>query len=77
MSKTLLIPAGVRAESGKRTADFQLEPTSHRSNNTMNAAQHYRYAQELQRERLRQAEAQRLRRAAWRARRSLAAKLLG
>lgn len=76
MSKTLLIPAGVRAESGKRTTDLQLEPVSHRSND-MYTAQHYRYAQDLHRERLRQAEAQRLRRAAWRARRSLAAKLLG
>jgi len=35
-----------------------------------------RYAQEMQRERLRQAEAQRLRRAAWRARRTLAARLM-
>jgi hypothetical protein len=38
---------------------------------------HYGYAQELHRERLRQAEAQRLRRTAYRARRGLAARLLG
>jgi len=75
MSKTLLIPAGVRAESGDNPARFQLEPTSQRSTSMYDA--HYRYAQEMHRERLRQAEAQRLRRAAWRARRSLAARLLG
>jgi hypothetical protein len=72
MSKTLLISAGVSAEPAK-TADFQLEPMLRST--AMYGAQN-RYAQEMQRERLRQAEAQRLRRAAWRARRSLAARLM-
>ena len=71
MSKTLLISAGVSAEPA-RTTDFQLEPTLRSTG--MYAVQN-RYAQEMQRERLRQAEAQRLRRAAWRARRGLAARL--
>ena len=76
MSNTLLVPAGVRAESGK-SPERQLEPAL-RSEYTMHAPQYrHDYAQELLRERLRQAEAQRLRRAAWRARRGLAAKLLG
>ena len=73
MSITLIAPVGAeRAESGK-SPERQLEPTRSR---TMFAAQ-YQHAQEMQRERLRQAEAQRLRRAAWRARRSFAARLLG
>ena len=72
MSKTLLITAGVDAEPAEN-ADYPLEPTLRSTN--MYAAQ-YRHAQEVQRERLRQAEAQRLRRAAWRARRSLAARLM-
>ena len=72
MSKTLLISAGVSAEPAK-TADFQLEPMLR--SNAVYGAQN-RYAQEMQRERLRQAEAQRLRRAAWRARRTLAARLM-
>jgi hypothetical protein len=72
MSKTLLVSAGVSAEPAQ-TADFQLEPTLRST--TMYVAQN-RYAQEMQRERLRQAEAQRLRRAAWRARRTLAARLM-
>ena len=74
MSKTLLISAGVSAEAAKPAADFQFEPTTLRSTE-MNLAQ-YRHAQEIQRERLRQAEAQRLRRVALRARRSLAAQLM-
>jgi hypothetical protein len=73
MSKTLLVTAGVNAEPVSHP-EYQLEPTLLRSN-TMHAAQ-YRHAQEMQRERLRQAEAQRLRRAAWRARRGLAARLM-
>ena len=72
MSKTLLVTAGVDAEPVK-TPDYQFEPTLRSTG--MYAAQ-YRHAQEMQRERLRQAEAQRLRRAAWRARRSLAARLM-
>jgi hypothetical protein len=72
MSKTLLVTAGVSAEPAK-TADYQFEPTMRSTG--MHAAQ-YRYAKEVQRERLRQAEAQRLRRAALRARRSLAARLM-
>ena len=72
MSKILLISAGVSAEPAQST-DFQLEPTLRSTG--MFAAQN-RYAQEMQRERLRQAEAQRLRRAAWRARRTLAARLM-
>jgi len=75
MSNTLLVPAGVRAESGKST-ERQLEPAL-RSESNMYPQYRHDYAQELLRERLRQAEAQRLRRAAWRARRGLAAKLLG
>ena len=75
MSNTLLVPAGVRAESGKST-ERQLEPAL-RSESTMYPQYRHDFAQELLRERLRQAEAQRLRRAAWRARRGLAAKLLG
>jgi hypothetical protein len=76
MSKTLLKPAGVRAESGNPLAPYNHEPTTLRSTATMNATQ-YGYAQEMHRERLRQAEAQRLRRTAYRARRGLAARLLG
>jgi hypothetical protein len=76
MSKTLLKPAGVRAESGNPHAPYNLEATMLRSTSTMYTT-HYGYAQELHRERLRQAEAQRLRRAAYRARRGLAARLLG
>jgi hypothetical protein len=76
MSKTLLKPAGVRAESGNPLAPYNLEPTTLRSPGTMFTTT-YGYAQELHRERLRQAEAQRLRRAAYRARRGLAARLLG
>ena len=76
MSKTLLKPAGVRAESGNPHAFYELEPTTQRSTTTMFTA-HYGYAKELHRERLRQAEAQRLRRTAYRARRGLAARLLG
>ena len=74
MSITLLKPVGAPgAESGK-PADHPYEPAS-RSDAMY--AQQYLHAQEMQRERLRQAEAQRLRRAALRARRSLAARLLG
>ena len=73
MSITLISPAGAeRAKTGK-SPERQLEPTRSRIVHT----QQYLYAQEIQRERLRQAEAQRLRRAAWRARRSIAARLLG
>jgi hypothetical protein len=73
MSITLIAPVGAeRAHTGK-SPEYQLEPTrSH-----IMYAPLYQHAQEMQRERLRQAEAQRLRRAAWRARRSLAARLLG
>jgi hypothetical protein len=76
MSKTLLKPAGVRAESGNPHAPYNLEPTTLRSTSTMYTT-HYGYAKEMHRERLRQAEAQRLRRTAYRARRGLAARLLG
>jgi hypothetical protein len=76
MSKTLLKPAGVRAESGNPHAFHELEPTTQRSTSTM-FGNTYGYAQELHRERLRQAEAQRLRRTAYRARRGLAARLFG
>lgn len=71
MSITLIAPVG--AERAGKSPESQHEPTRSLAMHT----QQYRYAQELQRERLRQAEAQRLRRAAWRARRSLAARLLG
>jgi hypothetical protein len=72
MSFTLIAPVGAaRAETGK-SPEYQLEPTRSRA---MYAPQ-YQHAQEMQRERLRQAEAQRLRRAAWRARRGLAARLM-
>ena len=74
MSKTLLIAAGPGADA-EPTLRFPLEPTAQRS--TAMYAGQYRHAQEMQRERLRQAEAQRLRRTALRARRSLAARLLG
>jgi hypothetical protein len=74
MSKTLLITVGSGADA-EPTPEFTLEPTSPRS--TAMHARQYRHAQEMQRERLRQAEAQRLRRAALRARRSFAARLLG
>jgi len=74
MSKTLLVSAGVSADAAKPAADFQLEPTTLRS--TEMYLPQYRWAQEMHRERLRQAEAQRLRRAAWRARRTLAARLM-
>jgi hypothetical protein len=76
MSKTLLKPAGVRAESGNPHNFYEFEPTTQRSTTSMFTQQH-NYAQELHRERLRQAEAQRLRRTAYRARRNLAARLLG
>ena len=74
MSKTLLISAGVSADAAKPNADFQFEPTTLRSTDMY--LPQYRQAKEMQRERLRQAEAQRLRRAAWRARRTLAAQLM-
>ena len=74
MSITLLKPVGTAgAESGKPAA-HPYEPAMRSS---VVYAQQYLHAQEMQRERLRQAEAQRLRRAALRARRSLAARLLG
>ena len=74
MSNSLLAPVGaVRAQSGK-PADHPFEPAQR---STVVHAHNYHYAMEMHRERLRQAEAQRLRRAAWRARRSLAARLLG
>jgi hypothetical protein len=74
MSNTLIAPAGaLRARPGK-PSDYPFEPTPRSI--AMHTHQ-YQHAKELQRERLRQAEAQRLRRAAWRARRSLAARLLG
>jgi hypothetical protein len=74
MSITLLKPAGSPgAESGKPTAHPH-EPAQRST--AMYVQQQYLHAQELQRERLRQAEAQRLRRVALRARRSLAARLL-
>ena len=72
MSITLLKPVGnAGAESGK--------PATHLNEPAMRSdvmfAQQHLHAQEMQRERLRQAEAQRLRRAALRARRSFAARL--
>lgn len=74
MSITLLKPVGTAgAESGKPAAHLY-EPAMR--SNGMYAPQHL-HAQEMQRERLRQAEAQRLRRAALRARRSFAARLFG
>jgi hypothetical protein len=74
MSITLLKPVGTAgAESGKPGAHLY-EPAK-RSNGAY--AQQDLHAQEMQRERLRQAEAQRLRRAALRARRSFAARLFG
>jgi hypothetical protein len=74
MSITLLKPVGsADAESGKPAAHLN-EPAMR--SETMHNRQ-YLHAQEMQRERLRQAEAQRLRRAALRARRSFAARLLG
>lgn len=74
MSITLLKPVGTAdAEPGQRAA-HPYEPAMR--SNVMHVQQ-YLHAQEMQRERLRQAEAQRLRRAALRARRSLAARLLG
>jgi hypothetical protein len=73
MSITLITPVGAkRAESGK-APEYQLEPTR----SSFMYAQQYQYAQEIQRERLRQAEAQRLRRVALRARRGFAARLFG
>ena len=73
MSITLLKPTGSPgAETGKPTA----RPHDSASRSTAMNSQQYLHAQEMQRERLRQAEAQRLRRAALRARRSLAARLL-
>ena len=73
MSISLITPVGAdRAASGK-APEYRLEPAR---SSTM-YVQQYQHAQEMQRERLRQAEAQRLRRAALRARRGLAARLLG
>ena len=76
MSNTLIVPAP------GRTADNGFNPTepSSRSLHTMyqtTGSQAYRFAMEMHRERLRQAEAQRLRRVALRARRSFASRLLG
>jgi len=74
MSITLLKPAGsAGAESGKPAA----HPYEPAMRSTVVFTQQHLHAQEMQRERLRQAEAQRLRRAALRARRSLAARLFG
>ena len=76
MSKTLLITVGRGADLEPAShPEFQLEPTVRST--AMYDVRHYRHAQEMHRERLRQAEAQRLRRVALRARRSLAARLLG
>ena len=75
MSKTLLLTVGSPVDFEPAShPEFQLEPTPR--SNAMHARQ-YRHAQEMQRERLRQAEAQRLRRAALRARRGFAARLFG
>jgi hypothetical protein len=73
MSITLIAPVGAERAAAGKSPERQREPIRSRN---MYAHQHL-HAQEMQRERLRQAEAQRLRRAAWRARRSLAARLLG
>jgi hypothetical protein len=74
MSVTLISPAGARGAESARPVEYPHEPTMR--SRAMYAPQ-YHHAQEMLRERLRQAEAQRLRRAAWRARRTLAARLLG
>ncbi|MBR7833191.1 hypothetical protein KDL01_07940 [Actinospica durhamensis] len=73
MSQTLILPnRGARAER----RDL-IEPTAG-SSLTMHYQPHYaNIAKDMHQERLRQAEAQRLRRAALRARRSLAGRLLG
>jgi hypothetical protein len=73
MSQTLTFPnRGARAESG-----YLIEPTTGSTPEMYLQPHHLQLAQDMHRERLRQAEAQRLRRAALRARRSLAGRLLG
>jgi hypothetical protein len=73
MSQTLTFPdRGARAEYG-----YLLEPTTGSTPQMQYQPMYLNVVQEMHRERLRQAEAQRLRRAALRARRSLAGRLLG
>jgi len=73
MSLTLIVPnRGARAEYG-----YLIEPTTGSTPQMQYHPMHIDLAQDMHRERLRQAEAQRLRRAALRARRSLAGRLLG
>jgi hypothetical protein len=73
MSQTLIVPnRGARAEHG-----YLFEPTQGSTPEMQYHPQLLDLAKDMHRERLRQAEAQRLRRAALRARRSLAGRLFG
>jgi len=73
MSLTLIVPnRGASAEHG-----YLIEPSTGSTPQMQYQPMYIDLAQEMHRERLRQAEAQRLRRAALRARRSLAGRLLG
>jgi len=73
MSQTLIFPdRGARAEYG-----YLIEPTTGSTPQMQYQPMNMHLAQEMHRERLRQAETQRLRRAALRARRTLAGRLLG
>jgi hypothetical protein len=74
MSITLLKPVGTAGAESDNPLARPYEPAM--SSGAVYAQEH-RHVQEMQRERLRQAEAQRLRRAALRARRSIASRLLG
>jgi len=73
MSQKLIVPnRGARAEHG-----YLFEPSTGSSPQMQYQPMYLTLVQEMHKERLRQAEAQRLRRAALRARRSLAGRLLG
>lgn len=73
MFQTLIVPAGTaRAEHA-----LAFEPTAGSDPTVYDRPHNVNLAQEMHRERLRQADAQRLRRAALRARRSLVSRLLG
>jgi hypothetical protein len=73
MSQTLIVPKrAAGAEPG-----FLFEPTTGSTPQMQYQPMYIDLARDMHRERLRQAEAQRLRRVALRARRSLAGRLLG
>jgi hypothetical protein len=75
MSFTLFAPDAGLQPDARKTSIVQHVPTSPVRSNPMNTL-HDQHVQELQRERLRQAESYRLRRLALRARRAVAAQIV-